>query len=355
MNLLLMCISFFGLALSQITPTNSPHISYMGRFDTTNSHEYICSFPASSISIHTNSQYVYAYLRDYAIDTAEPNYIEVIVDDSIYATVKLSSSEKKRYVLAKFPDRKLRTISLVKRTEGQIGNMGFLGFECEKDARFSSIPTGERNMLFIGNSITCGYGNEAHNAEQSFTAKTENAYMSYAAIAARSLNAEYHLIAYSGKGIYRNWEDTLFNQDCMPEVFRRTLALKPSAVWSHSRFFPDIFVINLGTNDFSPPLGAQKKLYIRYYLEFLTYLLAQYPQSQFVLVSSQMLEGENRANQITWLQEIVQKINSLQVSVCVLSQQGSVGYGADWHPNVAQNKINAQELVSFIRLEIDKK
>lgn len=350
-----MCMSFFGMAFSQIVPPNSSYISYMGRFDTADSNEYICSFPASSITIHTNSQYVYAYLCDYAIDTAESNYIEIIVDDSVYRTVQLFFSEKKRYLLAEFSDRKFRTISLLKRTEGQVGSMGFFGFECEKEARFSSISTGEQKMLFIGNSITCGYGNEAHSAEQSFEAETENAYMSYAAIAARSLNAEYHVIAYSGKGVYRNWEDTLFNQDCMPEVFRRTLALKPSDEWNHNRFLPDVVVINLGTNDFSPPCGAQKELYISNYLEFLTYLLTQYPQSQFVLVSSQMLEGENRANQIAWLQEIVQKINSSQVSVCVLSQQGDVGYGADWHPNVAQNKINARELVSFIRYEIDKK
>ena len=347
MNFLLILLSSFSLQNGKVITPNSEYISYSGRFDTSNSSEYICSFSTSSIQICTNSQYIDVHISDYAIDTNQPNYIEIIVDDSVYSTIQLSSSTN-TYRIFESDTCMFRTISLVKRTEGQIGNIGFSGFTLDANSSMQKLKSSSFRILFIGNSITCGYGNEALNAEAPFESATENAYMSYAAIAAQILNADYHTISYSGKGIYRNWGDTTFLQDCMPEVFERTLALRPSKMWNHSLFIPTVIVINLGTNDFSPPLGAEKEKFVKYYSIFIEHLSTLYPNAQIICVVSQMLDGENRENQRTWLQLIQTMHTDKTIHVCELSQQGSVGFGADWHPNIAQNKINAQELVDFI-------
>ena len=51
-------------------------------------------------------------------------------------------------------------------------------------------------MEVIGDSISCGYGNEAANEHEHFSPTTENAYFSYGAIAARAFNADYTCIAW---------------------------------------------------------------------------------------------------------------------------------------------------------------
>jgi hypothetical protein len=56
-------------------------------------------------------------------------------------------------------------------------------------------------VLFIGDSITAGYGVLCNVSEAPFTAETESAYHTYAAVAARALDADAHVIAYSGKGV----------------------------------------------------------------------------------------------------------------------------------------------------------
>ena len=64
---------------------------------------------------------------------------------------------------------------------------------------------GSRKIEFIGNSITCGYGNEGTNKFQGFEYETENHYYSYAAITARNLKAQHWVVARSGIGAYRNY------------------------------------------------------------------------------------------------------------------------------------------------------
>ncbi|MFO7868692.1 MAG: GDSL-type esterase/lipase family protein [Bacteroidales bacterium] len=353
MNVFLICLSVFCGQVQHTVFPGSSHISYMGRFNMSDTAEYICSYPASTISVRTNSRNISAYLTDYAHDSLQTNYVEIIVDDSVYKTIQLNPHIPDTiYDIAAFDERRFRTISIVKRTEGHIGNIGFSGFVCEANSEFEPVVTPKLSLLYIGNSITCGYGNEAVHADEEFSARTENAYMSYAAIAARILEASYHLIAYSGKGIYRNWADTVFKQDCMPEIFNRTYALKPSPQWNHAAYVPDVIIINLGTNDFSPPLGADKTTFVSEYIQFLQDLMQHYHAVPIVLISSQMLGGDERKKQILWLHEIQSKMASDLVSVCELSQQGDVGFGADWHPNRAQNKINSAELVNFLQNNI---
>ena len=330
-------------------PPNSEGFSYMGRFDASAQTEYTTSFPNGTIAFSVDSRIVEALFYDYAYDASQPNYIEVYINDSVYKTIKLSA-EKKSYMIFSSAEKKMREFKLVKRTEGQVGNIGFAGIKVEKKSSFERVEFPSKKVLFVGNSITCGYGNEAEQAEAAFCSSTQNASMSFAAIAARELNASFHTIAFSGKGMSRNYGDTVFLQDCIPDVFLRTLAMKPSAHWNHNNFVPDVIVINIGTNDFSPPIGINQKIYVQQFTQFLDFLHKTYTHSDIVLLVSQMLSGADRDLQKNLLLKI--KENSQQnnqVHVFELSEQGSLGYGADWHPNIAQHKKNAQELVEFLQ------
>lgn len=58
----------------------------------------------------------------------------------------------------------------------------------------------ERRLLFIGDSITAGYGVLCNDSSGPFAPETESAWHAYAAVATRALDADAHVIAYSGKG-----------------------------------------------------------------------------------------------------------------------------------------------------------
>ena len=66
-----------------------------------------------------------------------------------------------------------------------------------------------RHIEFIGNSLTCGYGVEGKDRSEPYKAETENCNLSYATIIARYFNADYTLIAHSGRGVVRNYGDSV--------------------------------------------------------------------------------------------------------------------------------------------------
>lgn len=326
----------------------SHDLQYMGRFDMRNTQEFVCSYPASSVFLHTNSPIVKLHIQDYPLEQGRPNYIAVIVDGVVFKEFPLIPNQTE-YTIFESSERSFRHIQICKRTESLIGNIGFKGFTVDDASQNKPVVVPEKKILFIGNSITCGYGNEGTNATDPFTAETENAYMSYAAIAARTMQAQYHLIAYSGKGIYRNWADTVFDVETMPKVFHKTLAFDTCNSWNHTSYKPNLIVINLGTNDFSPPTGANKELYIDRFSQFLQTLTQLYPEVPIVCVNSQMLQEPQRSYQIEWIQQSIGMLPNTTIYFCQLSMQGPLGHGADWHPNIAQNKVNASELVGFCK------
>jgi hypothetical protein len=75
------------------------------------------------------------------------------------------------------------------------------------DIKLTPSKRPARRIEFIGNSITCGYGVLSDSSNCHFSPQTEDAGMSYAAILSRRLHADYHLVAYSGKGMVRNYGD----------------------------------------------------------------------------------------------------------------------------------------------------
>ena len=82
----------------------------------------------------------------------------------------------------------------------------FWGFVLDKGCKLVEAPAlPARKLEFIGNSITCGYGNEGTNAKEGFSYETENHYYSYASLAARALDAQHWVVARSGIGAYRNF------------------------------------------------------------------------------------------------------------------------------------------------------
>ena len=160
------------------------------------------------------------------------------------------------------------TLTLVKRSEGSKGRAGLRALMIEGE--FLELPeeVKRRRIEFVGDSITCGFGNEMAPEAAQFSAEQENGLLSYGAVAARLIDAEAQMICVSGIPLCwardENYRMTLpWAPEFHPPVrtmegyyasadrFHEEREDKTDGFtpWDFSRFVPDVVVINLGTND----------------------------------------------------------------------------------------------------------
>ena len=159
-------------------------------------------------------------------------------------------------------------VTIVKRSEGSKGRAGLCSLTLD-GTLLAMLPEVARCKIeFVGDSITCGFGNEMPPEATQFSAEQENGLLSYGAVAARLLDAEAQMICVSGIPLcwardesYRMtlpWAPEFqppvrtmegyypFADRFHEEREGKTDGLTP---WDFSRFVPDAVVINLGTND----------------------------------------------------------------------------------------------------------
>ena len=201
----------------------------------------------------------------------------------------------------------------------------------------------------IGYAITCGYGIEAKDENECYNDSTSNFAMSYAGLTAKKLNAEAMIVARSGIGIYKNYADSPDGSiNCMPNVYDQTLISDSTTAWDFSKFTPDVLCLNLGTNDTS--LGEYKTdLMYNAYLKFIKKIRRNYPKTKIVLLTGSMMEGNALSDVKLILDTITsQLINQGDRNIYrfdMTHHDGSLGYGADWHPSAKQHEKMSEELV----------
>ncbi|CAH0473975.1 unnamed protein product [Peronospora belbahrii] len=222
------------------------------------------------------------------------NYFNVFVNNKLRCILRASLNATCCDVATGLDTNLEYTIRICKRTEPQMrGAMStfkvctFYGFIVEENAEVLSVdqpePPPMRKMEFIGDSDTCGFGNEgkASSAKNLFGMKgrMENVYNGYACVTARMFDAEEHVLAWSGKGVHSNSADWGPN---MPVLWKNTLASRPGD-WDMSSWIPDVVVINLGINDLSPPASAETDI-ITGYSAFLLEVRSHRPDAHIFCV-----------------------------------------------------------------------
>ena len=175
------------------------------------------------------------------------NYFDIRIDGMLKPTLATSAT-KQDYPLASNLRAGPHELSVFRRTEAREGATTFLGLILDPaGALLPPPPASGRRLEIIGDSTTCGYGDDGKDPCP-FTPATENYDVAYGAVAARSVGAELITIAWSAKGMYRNFAgDT---NETMPVLYGRTLGTQASSTWDFASWVPDAVVINLGSNDF---------------------------------------------------------------------------------------------------------
>jgi lysophospholipase L1-like esterase len=149
-------------------------------------------------------------------------------------------------------------------------------------------------LLIFGDSITCGHSNmRPDNAPDANNSTNENGLLTYAMRTAAMLNADAHVFARSGLGLYTNpYNSTLFLKD----IYGKVSPLSDTD-WDMTSWIPDAVVINIGTNDIWTG-GFSQDAYIDAYVGMVRELVDIFgDQVTFFLCSSMMAAGLDGAVQ----------------------------------------------------------
>ena len=315
--------------------------SYMGRGDFSNPNhprfwaaaaQVMFSFKGTECTIDLTDEHLY---------NKNLNYIVLIVDGK-YSRFKLPAAENKLSVGENLKDT-IHTVVLCKATETGIGYIQFNGVNCRQLLQHPTPP--KRKIECFGNSITCGTG-----SDQSLVAcgkgdwqDQHNAYLSYGALTARALNAQYHLTSVSGIGLIHS----CFEMDIvMPQVYDKIILRENKLQWNFALYQPDVVTICLGQND-----GIQDKAkFCNAYVDFIKKLRKVYPHTRFVLLTSPMADEKLLPVLKDYLTTVVNTINQngdKKVSKYFFSR--SYNSGCDAHPNLAEHELIAKELTAYLR------
>ena len=311
-------------------------IQYIGRFDRRNAKKVVFDWPGVYIRAKFEGTQCSIRLND------GKNLYAVTIDNQKSRVLKTDTSTV--YSLANGLTDTIHTILIEKRTEAFIGKGEFLGFILDDNKKLieqNSPP--DRRIEFIGNSITCGYGVEGENASSPFKPETESATLSYAAIIGRTLGADYIMVAYSGKGVVRNYGDpNMTSADPMPALYNRTLCSDSIPVWDFSSWIPQVVVINLGTNDFSTQPHPDKAVFQESYIQLINRVQSHYSEVTIFCICGPMI-GEPCASYINEVVNLCRQnnvnknVHYIGISTALLTMSDR---GSDWHPNIqGQQKI----------------
>jgi len=345
---LISCSATGSAGKVETIPANNKAIEYTGRIDFTD--PLAPTFSYSGVSIR--ACFSGTSIAMIANDDMGQNYYNIILDGKTVDTLKVDIG-KKSYELAKGLKDTIHEIEIFKRTELTFGKTQFYGFVVDAGSALMPIVNKRDKLIeFIGNSITCGYGNEGELGG-TFGATTENHYMTYAAITSRNFNARHLAVCRSGIGIYRNWDGPATgNADCMTNLYSRIFLYDEKPTYSFAEK-PDLVCIDLGTNDFST-IGGDSAKYVSNYLRLIDTIQTKYSMPDIVCLLGPMLSDSSLNNVRRYLKVVASTANIKgkgNVYFFEMSAQtGDLGIGIDYHPTVAQHKRNAQELTEYIKL-----
>lgn len=241
------------------------------------------------------------------------------------------------------------TVEVYRRGEASFGAVVVRGVEAVGGELLPPPPAPERLLEIVGDSISCGYGNEGTSPSCAFSADTENHYASYGAVLARTLSAEVSTVAWSGRGVVRNYAGE--PGALMPALYEAAIPQSPGNVWDFiGTREPDAVIINLGTNDYSTDDPSDQE-FTDGYVALLEKVRQRNPSAFILCTVGPMLGGSD-------LEKARRNIQAAVAARRAAGDERLTAYemntpnanpGCDYHPGLETHEAMARELAGPLR------
>ncbi|MBU1678783.1 MAG: T9SS type A sorting domain-containing protein [Bacteroidetes bacterium] len=320
---------------------DDPNFQYTGRIDFSIPDQPTLFWPGTYISANFEGSLLFLLLDD---KTGQSFYDIFIDEDYDNPHVIDCQAGSKIYVISTSLSDTVHNLLIFRRTEASTGSTKFLGIYLNDGKTLLAPPERPKyKILFYGDSITCGYGNEAPDNGADDNMAQENNFLAYGAVASRLLNTDYMCIAKSGIGIMISW----FNM-VMSQYYYRLNPDDPTSNWDFSQFIPDVVAINLFQND-SWLLGTRDSSKItNAYIDFAREIRLRHPDA-FIVCSLGSMDATRAGS--AWPGYIEAAVKYLQNT----ENDTRIGtyffpFNPNWtkHPRVRHHQVMGQDLASFI-------
>ena len=321
------------------------------------------------------------------------NLYEQVVDGQAQRVI-LGGKVPNKTVTVKVADGE-HEITVMRSSEALYSPGSFIPFTFGAGTQQLAPVERPRRIEYIGDSITCGYGDEGANATCPYDIPTsdgsgripisENIYLAYGSIAARRLAADAVTLCYSGKGVVLNYREQGFGEGkninpndkpdsdaktTIPDYYLRTLASvnvpRGTGDWDFTKEpQPQVVVMNIGTNDFARDInqtgiadGIDLVKFRDGYIKFVRFVRSKRPDAHMFLAVPPMVTDKfpldnARSDFRNTLRSITEEMNGAgdsKVYFIELVEMGiRYGLGCDYHPNLEVHRIMADQVVGAIR------
>lgn len=277
------------------------------------------------------------------------DFFNVFIDDVWKEKIEVTGTSPKIITLAKNLSLGSHKLKLQKSTEGSQGCTTIYGFFLAANGKLGAVVAKKRLIEMIGDSYSCGYGVEAQSAQDHFKAETEDCNKAYGPIIASYFDADYVLIAHSGRGVARNYGDSLqVSPNNMNDLYLRVFDDAGTQPYNFSTYHPNLVTINLGTNDYSPGNIPTAQQLADNYLKLIQSVRSHYPSVPVLCI----IPHSANKNLTTALDEVKTRISKLDKVFMTNPMPDIVtnnyDLGADFHPNYQGQRKIAMTLIPQI-------
>ena len=286
---------FVGLALllsaCGTSTTDEAKVQVLGRYVVTDTGGYTMGWPASGVAVRFRGTKMVITITDDG-----QGIMDAVINGTQSALILKPGT--KDYTIVSDDSvsgdkPSLYDVALTRRTEAH--DTGLFTIEnVSIEGEILPRPVPAHKILFIGDSITAGYGLRGNTHDCNYSPSSNAPLKTYAGLSAQALDARMHLIAISGRGVVNNYGDN--PKPVMPRQMDNALPDTNGAdvdgdKWEYGKFRPEVVVIALGTNDASSAnfTAAQFK---SGYLDFAKDIRARFPSAHIVLASGPIMDSE---------------------------------------------------------------
>ncbi|MCG7534196.1 SGNH/GDSL hydrolase family protein [Pseudoalteromonas sp. OOF1S-7] len=279
---------------------------------------------------------------------------DVLVDGQLHRKIETATTgETERFVLFEQAHAGRVLIEVVKRWEHYQSRSKLL--HVEVDGRLEGVWETQPHILFIGDSISAGFGSESTKRQCDWQeiVDSSNARLAFPYVAAQQLNSTFTQVSYSGLGLIRNWNGNQAHHTLVDYVDQLSAVYGDNL--SYQERFPNLIVLEFGTNDFSTDpqphepwqnIEEVKLAWEEAMVDFVHALRSRYPGVAIVVMPRPAYPYDFiiPATETALRQLASEGIEQVYANTFVSPLEGCI-----WHPTAREHQHIASELVEFIK------